>query len=501
MQTFNLINAQDRVKKSRATINANFEAVASNFSGIAFPTVNLYVGMKCYRTDLNQTFTLNNVELQTWVDDSDIADNAITTEKLADKSVTKEKIAPSAITTEKIANAAVTTEKIDNAAVTTEKIDNAAVTTEKIANDAITKDKIALGVLTAENVGAYHKTETYNKNEVNNEIENISKIKVQDRRDSETGREKEGKVEFYSSYNNQGAPHAYGNIMSIGGNGGAQMFFGWTGDNSTGPVYYRSRRDVANDWSGGWRKLAFSSELDSYVSKSGDTMTGGLTTPSVFFDGGHIENGSRDVGDAIEGDGGANVNIASWYGLGFYSTYKKRYTGSMDLRNGNWRTLGRMIAHEGFHARGDIGIVFSDRGGGWFMSDSTWIRAYGDKNIFTPGKMKADGGFEGKASSAGWADGCDYSNRAVRVENDYRNMRFHWSGQGGQPTWLWGGNDGENMYVYNPSNFTVSRANTAGRADTADNATNAINATNATKARQIDGNVLVFSNGTKIWVE
>jgi hypothetical protein len=37
-------------------------------------------------------------------------------------------------------------------------------------------------------------------------------------------------------------------------------------------------------------------------------------------------------------------------------------------------------------------------------------------------------------------------------------MTFNWSGQGGQPTWLWGGNDGSNMYVYNPSNFSVSSA-------------------------------------------
>jgi hypothetical protein len=37
-------------------------------------------------------------------------------------------------------------------------------------------------------------------------------------------------------------------------------------------------------------------------------------------------------------------------------------------------------------------------------------------------------------------------------------MVFHWSGQGGQPTWLWGGTDGANMYVYNPSNFGVSSA-------------------------------------------
>ena len=37
------------------------------------------------------------------------------------------------------------------------------------------------------------------------------------------------------------------------------------------------------------------------------------------------------------------------------------------------------------------------------------------------------------------------------------NKNWHWSGQGGQPTWLWGGEDGTNMYVYNPSNFTVYR--------------------------------------------
>lgn len=40
-------------------------------------------------------------------------------------------------------------------------------------------------------------------------------------------------------------------------------------------------------------------------------------------------------------------------------------------------------------------------------------------------------------------------------------MTFNWSGQGGQPSWLWGGNDGSNMYVYNPSNFNVSTATTA----------------------------------------
>lgn len=37
-------------------------------------------------------------------------------------------------------------------------------------------------------------------------------------------------------------------------------------------------------------------------------------------------------------------------------------------------------------------------------------------------------------------------------------MTFYWNGQNGQPNWIWGGNNGTNMYVYNPSNFSVSNA-------------------------------------------
>lgn len=44
---------------------------------------------------------------------------------------------------------------------------------------------------------------------------------------------------------------------------------------------------------------------------------------------------------------------------------------------------------------------------------------------------------------------------------------WYWNGQGGQPGWLWGGNDGVNMYVYNPANFSVNYANSAGQAQLA----------------------------------
>ena len=40
------------------------------------------------------------------------------------------------------------------------------------------------------------------------------------------------------------------------------------------------------------------------------------------------------------------------------------------------------------------------------------------------------------------------------------NKNWNWYGYEGQPQWLWGGDDGTNMYVYNPSNFNVNYANT-----------------------------------------
>ena len=51
----------------------------------------------------------------------------------------------------------------------------------------------------------------------------------------------------------------------------------------------------------------------------------------------------------------------------------------------------------------------------------------------------------------------DGSNKAI-------NSTFHWVGEDGQPTWLWGSNDGTNQYVYNPANFHVAYANSAGSA-------------------------------------
>lgn len=43
------------------------------------------------------------------------------------------------------------------------------------------------------------------------------------------------------------------------------------------------------------------------------------------------------------------------------------------------------------------------------------------------------------------------------------NKNWNWQGLGGQPSWLWGGENGTDMYVYNPANFSVNYATYASK--------------------------------------
>jgi hypothetical protein len=79
-------------------------------------------------------------------------------------------------------------------------------------------------------------------------------------------------------------------------------------------------------------------------------------------------------------------------------------------------------------------------------------------------------------------------------------MTFYYSGQGGTPTFVWGSNDpsgGSNNYVWQPANFSVNYANSAGSATTASTVSNS-----AITAAKLDGNqsgsAPIF--GARAWV-
>lgn len=81
MQNYKEINGNDYVKDSRTTINETMRSIQSMNSGTVFPTNNLFEGMKCYRTDLKKTYTLTDVENNTWVED-DTASKLSTARKI-----------------------------------------------------------------------------------------------------------------------------------------------------------------------------------------------------------------------------------------------------------------------------------------------------------------------------------------------------------------------------------------------------------------------------------
>ena len=74
------------------------------------------------------------------------------------------------------------------------------------------------------------------------------------------------------------------------------------------------------------------------------------------------------------------------------------------------------------------------------------------------------GGYVNYARSTGNADTVDGQHASAF---SYKSW-WHWYGKGGQPNWLWGGNNENDYYVYNPSNFRVAYAASAGNADTLD---------------------------------
>jgi len=72
-------------------------------------------------------------------------------------------------------------------------------------------------------------------------------------------------------------------------------------------------------------------------------------------------------------------------------------------------------------------------------------------------KTYVDNAAEAARASAVSATNGNMAGRAYPRRSDGGALNFYWSGQGGQPTWLWGGNgNGNDMYVYNPANFNVN---------------------------------------------
>ena len=131
----------------------------------------------------------------------------------------------------------------------------------------------------------------------------------------------------------------------------------------------------------------------------------------------------------------------------------KAVKAAYDLANGKQAALGFTPVQQGGGANQYASKIYL----GW---DGGAVRVQVDGSDM--GQLVTTLAGQQKAPNAAWADGAQFALRLRREGNV--DTIWDWAGQGGQPGWLWGGNDGVNMYVYNPANFSVNYANSAGSA-------------------------------------
>jgi hypothetical protein len=155
---------------------------------------------------------------------------------------------------------------------------------------------------------------------------------------------------------------------------------------------------------------------------------------------------------------GSGENLNSYYAWpGIY-----RLIGQPTNAPGGDGNLLVMAASTGSDTTGQIYMPYatsdmyfrSSRGYGAYFTP--WVAALHSSNYNSYAPTLTGGG----ASGTWGINVTGYANSLVIAGV---GTTFNWSGQSGQPAWLWGGNSPGNMYVYNPSNFNVATAVSAGK--------------------------------------
>lgn len=169
-------------------------------------------------------------------------------------------------------------------------------------------------------------------------------------------------------------------------------------------------------------------------------------SPAIRFAGG---NGTKPVWWVrLTGASGATYNLANmWTGTRYWANIAVSTSSSTSTSP----TFSSCYTSNWFRSEGKTGWYSQTYGGGWYMTDSTWLRSFNNKGV---------------VAKCFYAS--DWSSSTYLLRSDGGAAAFHWSGQSGQPSWVWGGNNQHQYYVYNPSNFSVNYAKSAGNADTLD---------------------------------
>lgn len=270
-------------------------------------------------------------------------------------------------------------------------------------------------------------------------------------------------------YNNS-YPTTYGNVLTLKGQGDSQLLLGWSGTNGAhAPAYIRSKRDVGDaNWSS-WAQIYTTAHKPSAsdigaLSLSGGTMTGGIQLPSnggSWLSGatnGNLRGYKQSSGSfhPIISQTTSNNHKIALGGLGddfgFYMYDANRTENGFD---GYFKFMCNIkeiesgcVINMGNHLKfwNNNALLFATHGGGIYMSDSTWVRIYGDKNFYTGGRIKTVNAMETR-----YIDAIQNSNLDISANGTgtiFFNMHSG-SGCNLNLNKAWSGNSGTEPSFYN----------------------------------------------------
>ena len=262
--------------------------------------------------------------------------------------------------------------------------------------------------VTPGNIGAYTKTETYSKSESYNKGEVDSRVNA---KVSKSGDTMTGALNFANDTWNKigddvfvGDKGASGKLCLKSATGNSGTGFALVNPNDENDklyLYYDHNRNAlfSNKWIGVENNVGgihgYVYNNVSYWRLWGSDNLRPSTAYDIFGKGTNAEKGAIFIRKYVNGTEVVSNKIIAEDNNAYFQ---------------NAVTAATFYTNDWYRAKGNSGFYFQDHGGGWFMEDDTWIKSWGSKSIYTAGKMKADGGFEGKASSAGWADSAGNSN-------------------------------------------------------------------------------------------
>lgn len=121
-------------------------------------------------------------------------------------------------------------------------------------------------------------------------------------------------------------------------------------------------------------------DVTQFVKKTGDIMSGGL----------EIQNSGQAL--VLRNQG---AYISWWDGgtrLGYLQGVGGGLTMNAEAGSRSIELIGSQVIVRGSQwMAGTNVLLWPDYGGGWYMTDSTYMRCYGDKTIYTAGGVRTDG--------------------------------------------------------------------------------------------------------------